>query len=77
MSEPDATTDRQNYRRWQMMARAVGRFVPLRTGSDGLGNWYRAGGDCECSRCGLPYYDHPVCADGQIVTLCNGDQVKL
>jgi len=55
---------------------------------EGGKDWYRAGGDCECSVCGKLYYDHPYCAQFKnenggaydsyyMHVLCNGDHVKL
>ena len=58
-------------RRYRKMARQIAKQIPL---SD---DWYRAGGECVCSICGLKYADHPVCSEGLIVVLCSGDQVKL
>lgn len=41
-------------------------------------DWYRAGGDCICERCGMKYYDHPpVIGWTWLKRICNGDLVKL
>jgi len=58
-------------RQFRRQVREIGKQIPLRD------DWFRASGDCVCTQCQLPYYDHPVCTDGLIVILCDGSQVKL
>ena len=42
------------------------------------GDWFRAGGDCICEKCGYTYYQHaPVTGYRWLHKLCNGDLVKL
>lgn len=49
-------------------------------------NFYRAGGECICEKCGEEYYSHPHYEPSALTTqerypwlreLCNGDLVKL
>lgn len=51
-----------------------------------IGEFYRAGGDCLCDKCGKKFYDHePYMPSAKTTTgnyawlreLCNGDLVKL
>ncbi len=40
--------------------------------------WNRAGGDVECPKCGLVYFDHPSHPNFHWLTiLCDGSLVKL
>lgn len=63
--------ERQNYRRWQRMARRIGKFVPAGQ------TWTRASAACVCPICGLDYIDHPSTSEDQIIVVCDGSQYKL
>lgn len=42
------------------------------------GDWKRASGDVQCTKCGCLYYDHArVVGFPWLKRLCNGDLVKL
>lgn len=63
-------------RRFKRMAREIARLIPGEDAdSDRL--CVRASGECECSICGLKYFDHPVCSDGVLHVACDGSLLKL
>jgi hypothetical protein len=59
------------------------RDAPGSGDDDDYPDYYRAGGDLRCERCGKLYYDHPrggpIGYNGErfLNRLCNGDLVKL
>ena len=59
-------------RQYRLMARLIAKAIP----PDEAG-FTRAGCDCVCEFCQLPYFNHPKVADGQLVIVCDGRQYKL
>lgn len=62
----------ERMRRFRLMARNMAAMVDCKPSEDKMD---RASGMCECSKCGLPYFDHPE--ENGLVLACDGRLWKL
>ena len=70
--------DQKLMRGFFLMAKNMAALIPkLPGGTPGITDFGRAGGDCICKKCGLPYIEHPMGMETWLHLLCDGKQVKL
>lgn len=69
LNEMDKAELYTTVRRFRLMVRSIGKLIPADADFD------RAGGEAECPKCGLTWYEHPenngltICCDGRLVKL--------